>query len=78
MIFDDNPGMLMFISLVVREPYETAFAIVAVEAIIAPPEVRNDALRGRIQCHRVVWCLSGSELYGPRQLTEYDLPNQAS
>ena len=45
-ILDDNPGMLMFISLVVREPHETALVTVVVEAITAPPEATDDAISG--------------------------------
>ena len=60
---DAKPIMLKSISLVVRDPHVTAFVTVAVEATNVPPEVTDDALRGRIQCHRAVWCVSGSELY---------------
>ena len=42
----DKPGMLMLMSVVVREAHETAFVTVVDDAVNAPPMVADDALKG--------------------------------
>ena len=46
MMLDDKPGMLMLMSVVVREAHDTALVTAADDAVIAPPMVADDALRG--------------------------------